>query len=128
MVKKIAVTISVWSLVLLVPALVLAQGGPSATFGQIGNTAQNVIQFINRILVPLIFALAFLMFIWGMFRYFIFGGADEASRDAGKQLMIWAVVAFVLMVSIWGLVNVIAEGLGFRQDQLQNVPSAIIPR
>ncbi len=125
--KNIAVSLSL-GVALLLPALVLAQGGPSATYGQIGTVVQNTMQFINRILVPLIFALAFLMFIWGMFRYFIFGGGDEGSRETGKQLMIWGVVAFVMMVSIWGLVNVIAEGLGFRQDTLVNPPSAIITR
>ena len=32
----------------------------------------NIIGFINGTLVPLILALAFLVFVWGVFRFFIF--------------------------------------------------------
>ncbi len=57
-----------------------------------------------------------------MFQYFIMGGANEEKRDQGKQLMLWGVIGFVMMVSIYGLVNVIAEGFGFRQQNIQELP------
>lgn len=76
-----------------------------------GNTIpsmlQSITRFIGGVLIPLVFALAFLAFIWGLFLYFIAGGADEEKRAQGKQLAIWGVVGFFVMVSVWGLVNII---------------------
>lgn len=56
-------------------------------------------------LIPLLFTAIFITFIWGLFRYYIPGGADEHARDEGKVLMVWAVCAFVVMVIIWGIAN-----------------------
>lgn len=97
------------------PALALAQ------YGGINNEIAKVINFINNVIIPLIFAIALVVFIWGMFRYFISNGAEGA--EEGKKLALYAVVGFVLMVSIWGIVNLIAGGLGFSGQQIQNIPS-----
>lgn len=67
----------------------------------------SIKDFILAVLVPLVFAVAFLVFIWGMFQYFIAGGANEEKREEGKKLAIWGIVAFFVMVSVWGLVNII---------------------
>lgn len=90
--------------------------------GKIKEFVVDFIAFINGTAAPLIIALAFLFFIWGVFRYFIFGGADEESREKGKSAMIWGIVGFVLIVSLWGLINVIASGLGFKDTTLENIP------
>lgn len=122
MLQKISIAIAA----LFLPAFAFAQ--PSNSFGGIGATVNSAIQFINGYLVPLVFALAFLLFIWGMFEYFIRGGASDESRESGKKLMLWGVVAFVMMVSIWGIVNVVADGLGFRSTQIQEIPRVPQPR
>ena len=49
-------------------------------------------------LIPMVFALSLLIFIWGMFKFFILGGANDEDRAKGKQLIIWAIIGFVLMV------------------------------
>lgn len=117
--KKIISGLGV-SLLALSPVMVLAQ--PTDSFGQIGTLFGNITSFINNILIPFVFTLALLMFIWGMYRFFISKG--EVDKQAGKDLAIYAVVAFVLMVSIWGIVNLIANGLGFGGQQIQNIPEA----
>ena len=39
--------------------------------------------------------------------------------------MIYSIAGFVLMVSIFGIVNLIADGLGFSDDQtIDNIPNA----
>jgi len=125
MLKKLSLGIG--SLVALaLPVIAFAQTGPSPTFGPIGNVITNSVTFMNNVLVPLVFAIAFLFFIWGMFKFFILSGADEDGREAGKQLMMWGIVAFVLMVSIWGIVNVVAGGLGFRAQNIEQIPN--VPR
>lgn len=95
-----------------------------AQFGKLDAAFNDFIEFINFTLVPLIFALAFLLFLWGMFKYFFWGGGEEEKREEGKQLMLWAIIAFLLMVSIWGIVNVLSGGFGFDDPDLINIPNA----
>lgn len=112
-------------LLMFVPELVFA--APAPGFGQIGTTISLFIDFINGYLVPLVFALAFFMFLWGMFKFFFLSYSNEEGRSDGKQLMIWAVAAFVVMVSIWGLVNFLAQSLGFYVSSPPILPSVPIP-
>jgi hypothetical protein len=81
-------------------------------FGEIDVFFVRMNGFINNVLVPFIFTLSLLFFIYGMYKFFIYEGAvSEVEREKGKDLMIYAVIGFVLMVSIWGIVNLVASGL-----------------
>lgn len=70
----------------------------------------SLLGFVNA-LIPLVFALALLFFLWGLAK-FILNAGDEEAREGGKKIMIWGVVAFVVMVSVWGLVALIRSTLG----------------
>ena len=107
---------------LLTPLFVFAQAG-AGQLTPLRTFVQNIITFMNGTLVPLIFALAFLVFLWGMFKTFILGGHDEEKQSEGKQLMMYAIIGFVVMVSLWGIVNLVANGFGFQGQNLQNVPN-----
>mgnify|MGYP007117458066 FL=1 len=109
---------------LALPAVVSAQGF-SASGGEIGTLLENIILFANDVLIPFILGLGFLFFVWGMFRYFIMGGADEESREKGKSLMLWALIGFVLIIVFWGIVNLVASSTGWGGQTLQNIPSVI---
>ncbi|MFZ1074890.1 MAG: hypothetical protein WAN50_00760 [Minisyncoccia bacterium] len=65
----------------------------------------GVITIINSYLVPLIIAIAFLMFLFGIARAYIFSGGDESKRKEGHQFALWGIIGFVIMISVWGLVN-----------------------
>ena len=83
---------------------------PFLAFAQINNAndVKNIIlDLINNIAVPIVFALAFIIFIFGIFQYFIQGGHDEEKREAGKSLMLWGLIGFFVMVSVWGLVHIL---------------------
>ena len=114
--KKTLARITATSTLFLLPVVALAQ------FGEIDSFIAKITTFINNTLIPLIFAVALVVFMWGIFRLFIHKNAEEA--EAGKKLALYAVVGFVLMVSIWGIVNLIANGLGFSGEQVQNIPTA----
>lgn len=79
----------------------------------IWNFIGFIIETINRVLVPLIFAIAFIVFIWGIFQFFIAGAADEEKRKQGKQFILYGFIGFFLMVSIWGIVNLLVGTFGF---------------
>ncbi len=98
-----------------------------AQFGEISTFFGKISSFINGTLIPLVFGISLLVFIWGVFKYMILGGGDSGSREEGKQLMIWAIIGFVVMVSVFGIVNMIANGFGFSgQEEIQNIPNVPI--
>ena len=76
----------------------------------------NIIAFLNFTILPFLIAIAFLFFIWNMARYFIIQGGEEESRRKAKQNAIYGILAFVIILSIWGIVNLLVFGLGFSRD------------
>lgn len=90
------------------------------------DVATSILDFINNILVPLVFAIAFLVFIWGVFKTLIAKGDDEDSRKAGRQLMLWGIIAFFVMVSVWGFVNILVGTFNLDSDigDIPEVPGA----
>ncbi|KND50789.1 MAG: hypothetical protein AB202_00045 [Parcubacteria bacterium C7867-007] len=67
----------------------------------------NTIIPIGNSIVGLLFAVAFLLFIYGMFKYFFLKGGDPKARSEGRMFMLWSIIAFAVMFSVWGLVNLI---------------------
>ncbi len=72
-----------------------------------------VLMFIDRLLVPLIFAIAFIVFLWGIYQYFILGGANEEKRKEGQKLAMAGIIGFVIMIAVWGIVGLLVNSLGF---------------
>lgn len=101
----------------------LAQGEFEASNNEFSGFLAAVVNFMDQILIPVILALAFLMFVWGVFNYFVLGGADEDKQSKGKSLMLYAVGGFVLILSFYGIVNIIADGLGFNAETTIDTPT-----
>ncbi len=112
--KKILAMVGGIGALYVIPVVAFAQ-----SFTKIETFFKNIMNFINGTLVPLVFAIAFLAFLWGATKYFILGGADEGKREEGRQLMLYSIVAFVLMISIWGIVNLIGQGLFNTNDTIR---------
>ncbi|MBX4188992.1 pilin [Candidatus Parcubacteria bacterium] len=64
-----------------------------------------------NILLELAAAVAIFIFLWGMVT-FLFKSGDEKSQEAGRNRMLWGVIALFVMVSVWGLVRFIGVALG----------------
>jgi len=101
---------------LTLPVLAHAQwtkggGGPIDEFGN------DITNFINDVITPFLFALALVLFIYGAVLFLIISGGDSEERDKGRRFMFWGIVSLVVVVSIWGIVNLIASGLGFDEQE-----------
>ena len=85
------------------------------------DLSNYVVCIISSSVVPFIFALATMIFIWGVAQY-IMGANEEAKREKGKQFMIWGIVALTVMVSVWGLVRILGGtfGVNFIIPKVQN--------
>lgn len=100
--KKFVLT----SLSFFLPACAFAQSS-SQQIDSAQSLARFVIDFINNIAVPLVFALSFIVFIVGVFYYFIAGAANDEKRGKGRSIMIYGIIGFVAMISVWGLVHIL---------------------
>lgn len=95
--------------------------------GDLTTFGNNILDFINGTLVPLVFAIAFLVFIWGVARYFIFSQGDEGAKEQARSLMIYGIIGFFVMVAIWGIVNLLVSAADLpNQNELRNIPD--VPR
>ena len=78
------------------------------------NTIQefllSLISLINNLLIPTIIGLALFIFLVGLLRYII--AKDENTRNEAVAVITWGVVTLFVMVTVWGLVNLLASLFG----------------
>ena len=86
--------------------------GNSCGSGAICSLGSTVLYIINAVLVPVLFALAFIAFLYGIAKAYIFSGGEPEEVKKGHKLVLWGIVGFVVMISLWGLVNVVANTFG----------------
>ncbi len=83
------------------------------TFAQfVGSGSTGIIGVVNTVIVPIIFALAFAAFIWGVVSYFFIHGGEEGKRAEGKNFILWGVIGMAVLFSVWGLVGLLLSTLG----------------
>lgn len=73
----------------------------------------GILTFLNEAVVPFLLALAFFVFLWNAFRFFILGGSNEEDQEKARSLATWGITAFVIIISFWGIVNFLVTGFGF---------------
>jgi uncharacterized membrane protein YidH (DUF202 family) len=112
----------------VLPGVAAAQGiAQSSDAGPFQDLLINILDFSNDVLIPFIIGIGFLFFVWGIFKYFIFGGASDDAKESGKSLIIWATIGFVLIIVFWGIVNLLTESTGLANVELQNIPTIDVP-
>jgi len=132
-----AVIIGLWGLVnIIVVTFGLSAAAPAPQLLKVTNvgtcqpgSSANVkdilcyiTKLINDSIIPLIFAIAVLAFIWGVLQFFILNPDEEAKRAQGRQFMIWGIVALAVMISVWGLVGILQSTFfGSRSSVLPQV-------
>lgn len=79
-------------------------------------------EFLNRIneyilnpLILLLFAVASIVFFWGVFQ-FIFSETTDEGRNEGKKKIFWGLFGAFIMVSAYGLIHLILGTFGIPQD------------
>ena len=85
----------------LAPVMALAQSNGLIGIITLVRTALNM-------LVPMIITLALIYFFWGLAVY-IKNSSDDTKRKAGLAIMWNGVLALFVMVSVWGLVNLLSD-------------------
>ena len=84
-------------------------GGGTCVGGTIVCIGETVLFIINAVLVPVLFAIAFIVFLYGIASAYIFSVGDPERVKTGHKLILWGLIGFAVMISIWGLVNIVAN-------------------
>ena len=82
----------------------------AGTIGSLGDLLAVFVSIINA-LMPFIVGLAVLFFVWGVFQ-FVASAGDEEKRTEGRNKMIYGIIGIFVMVSVWGLVNLLEGTFG----------------
>lgn len=86
----------------------------------------DVIAGLITTATPIVVALALLYFFWGLANYILNSGNEEKKKE-GKSIMIWGILALFIMVSVWGIINVIQSTFNIDKDNdLRDIPSVEI--
>lgn len=92
-----------------------SSGGFGTFFGggqNINGVAGTILYIINSILVPMLFAISFIVFLYGIANAYIFSHGEPGEVEKGHKLILYGIIGFFVMVSLWGLVNVVANTFG----------------
>ncbi len=114
-------------LIAVTPAVASAQLLNGGDGGEIDAFSLYILGFIQEVLIPFILSIGFLVFVWGMFQYFIRGGANDEAKESGKSLIMYAVAGFVVILAFWGIVNIFANGIGLSDQNDEITPPNVIP-
>lgn len=88
-------------LLIVLPLITMAQDG-------ISGILSTVSQIIGQ-LVPLVIGLAVLYFLWGVLQYVV--AKDSEGQKEARGVMLMGIIVLFVMVSVWGLVNLLGDTL-----------------
>lgn len=91
---------------------------PQVLFAQVNNifdVATLGYQILEK-LGYLFWILALVVLFWGLVK-FISNAADTKEHESGKHLIVWGLVSFLVLVSLWAIVRfVLVDTFGFTPD------------
>lgn len=109
MLKKISIALTLIAGTLATPFMSLAQ---SATLSCQQGTLCYIISLLTQYLSKILFlmmALAVVMFVWYIIKYFIKADAD---RKAAGQYVLYSLIGFFVILSLWGIIAILGNTFG----------------
>ncbi len=88
-----------------------------AAFSDLGGAISYAGDILNRI-IPVLIALALVIFFWGLIQYI-------RTHKGGKDIMIAGLLGLFIMVSVWGIIRIAQNTLGVSNagtDIRSNIP------
>jgi len=72
--------------------------------------ADLVKEFVGlvNIVIPVLFSLALVLFLWGGVRY-IYKAGDAKGKSEERSALGWGLLALFILFSIWGIIRLLEE-------------------
>lgn len=106
---------------------------------KVAYASESLNQFLGKVdtmilnpLIVLLFALALIYFLYGVFE-FVSGQDNDEKKTTGKSHMIWGVIGLTIMMGVWFIMGVILNTLGISSSQINpqegtvNLPDYVPP-
>ncbi len=101
------------------------------------NSLSTKILGIGSTIVYILVAAAVLFIVWNVVMYLIKGKGEEGRGAAGMNIL-WGIVGLFIIVSIWGLVNILTNTFGTQptdkkipnftnNEQIDGIPARQVP-
>jgi hypothetical protein len=71
----------------------------------------DLILSIISTLIVFVFALTFLVLMWGVIKGWIIGSGDTEGIESGKKILLTGIIVLVIMSSIWGIIKMLQSSL-----------------
>ena len=87
------------------------------TFSLTGQNFQSIVYYVLDvlyILVPIMFAVAFIVFFWGLSKFILNSGNKDAMKD-GRKYMLWGVLVLFILISFRAIIVLVSNELEFGQ-------------
>ena len=114
-------------------ALTLAAllGLPLVSFAQSINLSPlerllGAVAAIIGALVPILVTLALVVFFWGLVRY-LWDASGKGGHQKGKDLMKWGLLTLFVMVSVWGIIELMQRALNINENAQGKSPQILYP-
>ena len=85
--------------------------------GPLDSILLKVDNLIINPLITLLFALAVVYFLYGVFQFIISQQSDEKKSD-GKAHMLWGIVGITIMIGVWTILGIVLNTLGINKSQI----------
>ena len=73
-------------------------------------TARELISRFNQVvlnpIIVLLFAVALVVFLYGVFQMIMNTGSEEKRREGGRHIL-WGLVGMLIMISVFGIMHII---------------------
>ena len=86
---------------------------PNISFAALQGLKSLIVEFqgLLKLVYPIVVALAFIFFFWGVAR-FILNAGDDKKRADGQKKMMWGIIALFVVLSIMGILYFIGGAIG----------------
>ncbi|HEY4487039.1 MAG TPA: hypothetical protein VJB70_04920 [Candidatus Paceibacterota bacterium] len=75
---------------------------------QVTQVVAKINQFIVNPIIGLLFAVALIMFLWGVVE-FIFRADSDIARENGKRHMLWGIFGMFIMFAVFAIMRIIVD-------------------
>lgn len=97
-------------------AVVYAQEANQSLQGALAKIYANI---VNPAIVTL-FGVALVVFFYGVIIYLRDAGKDPKDLEKGRQHMLWGIVGFVIMVGVYGIINLLIRTFNIQGVTVSN--------
>jgi len=75
---------------------------------------KEVVDFILgyvQLVIPLLFALTFIVIIWGVVNAWLIQGGNTEKIQEGRMIAMYGVIGLVVMMGLWGIIALVRTSL-----------------